>query len=129
MIDKELIAMSNCKEIQDRWEPKVGDRVWSKLHECYATVIEIEGNGVMHLRADDGSPIWRVIKDEVLYIPRIEDVLEWLTCYEFSINVDRSSRWGIIHAESDWYEYPIKALLEAYMYLEHNKTWNGEAWS
>jgi hypothetical protein len=129
MMDKELIAMCDTPEIQDRWEPKVGDRVWSKLHECYATIVELEGNGIMHLRADDGSMIWRVMKDEVIYIPRIEDVLEWLKGYEIAVDICPDGMWEVTHVHDAFINLiPVKPLLRLYMKSEHNKTWNGEAW-
>jgi len=72
-MDNELIKMCDCPEIRDKWEPKVGDRVWVKRHFLDMAITEIEGDNIIHVRTfTKGMPYWRNTRDELLYIPRIE---------------------------------------------------------
>jgi hypothetical protein len=118
MIDRELIKMCDVPEIQDRWEPKVGDRVWSKDRDELDISKIDEDTGQIKFYGDN------------VHIPRIEEVLGWLEAYKYSIDVvGESDLWEIFHVNSVWSDTPIKSLLKAYMHLEHSKTWNGEVWA
>jgi hypothetical protein len=134
MMDKELIAMCDVPEIQDRWEPKVGDSFYAGLPvDKMKTVVHIETNShnVHFLKANEHKHAF--YHDRVIYIPRIEDVLEWLVSYHF-ISLHQGSddwkceRWGMDRMPCEVADSPVKALIKAYMHLEHNKTWNGEEW-
>lgn len=120
MIDKELIAMCNCPEIQDRWEPKVGDRYMVHL------------NGSIHvidyhtMKQVEGEDFYRGLRT---YIPRIEDVLEWLSGMVISLHGNGLSYVVTRDSMCEVADTPIKAILKAYMNLEHEKAWNGEAWA
>ena len=119
-MDKILIAMCDCPEIQDRWKPKVGDRIWLNSKE-----VVIESVDMRHVEQ------W--LPENFVYIPRIEDVLDWLVPKHFKNYSQAHSR---IHgtyyiydmAIKGWLDMAIKGWLDMAMLLEHNKTWNGEAW-
>jgi hypothetical protein len=125
---EELIRMSDVPEIQDRWKPKVGDRVYIKRHEVYGHIVQIEGNDIIHVTSDDGQTYWRNTRDELIYIPRIEDVLEWLSGWSINLN-GNGLQYIVVRRPGVWTaNNPLTPLIKAYMHLEHNKTWNGEGW-
>jgi len=128
-MDKELIAMCDTPEIQEKWKPKVGDNFYygGNMYPKKGHIVE----QLIPLNEDIGvSPIgetgyWELgLTDDLVFLPRIEDVLEWLDGQEFPIKMMHEGLWQI----HDIQDRPIKAILKAYMYLRHNKTWNGEAW-
>jgi len=124
-MDKELIAMCDCEEIQGRWEPKVGDRVLAESEqewtEAIITDVRIRTVGLAYL---NNFHLW-VQTECCIYIPRIEDVLEWLISEHhktwrsvFDVVAEFRGKWNSA----------IKALLAHFMRLEYNKSWSGEAW-
>jgi hypothetical protein len=122
MLDKELIAMCDTPEIQDRWEPKVGDRVasFTRINEEIDKDTYKRGRKYLDT-VIISSPSQIEYRDLCVYIPRIEDVLEWIqNLSEEKFNRSRNN--------IDWRWLNVKEALKAYMHLEHNKTWNGEAW-
>jgi hypothetical protein len=130
-MDNEYIKMCDVPEIQDRWEPKVGDRVVKRgLWEHDYRVIKVAKDGVWVDFGINGGFIPFVT---AIYIPSIEDVLEWLTGYHF-ISLHQGSgdwqceRWGYDRMSCKAADTPLKALLKAYMHLEHGKEWTGETW-
>jgi len=127
-MDNELIKMSDCPEIRDRWEPKVGDRVWVKRHFLDMAITEIEGDNIIHVRTfTKGMPYWRNTRDELLYIPRIENMLEWLVPKHYSDWTQVFSK--ITHSSLyNPFDMPVKGAMALLMHLEHNKTWDGEVW-
>jgi hypothetical protein len=108
-IDRELIQMCDVSEIQDRWELKRGDQYVYRLSGKSNIIVKKERSLMIRER-----------KHKFVYIPRIEDVLEWLVPYKE--HVDMKDNW--VH----WLDITIKAALDLFMHLEHNKTWNGERW-
>jgi hypothetical protein len=127
-MDNELIRMCDVPEIQDRWEPKLFDTVAHKKRRYKAHVSYI-CLPRMDITDKHGKHHSCLLADgNIIYIPRIEDVLEWLG--------ERIEKLCRVHNEN-WHTTPfieradtaIKALLKAYMHLEHNKTWDGEAWA
>jgi hypothetical protein len=150
MIDKELIAMCDTPEIQGPWKPKVGDRVAYTLEsqEHMGIVTEIGHQFPMLTVAieDAKSPfgMYRGFIEYYRKIPRIEEVLGLLGDEQISLNNPEMWDGRNWCAERAAYGTPngetviarvthesntaIKALLKAYMHLEHNKTWDGEKW-
>jgi hypothetical protein len=121
MIDKELIAMCDTPEIQDRWERREAD-TWFVQHEDG----RLEGPfHVTHFQLWPTETTFRHI-----YIPCIEDVLRWLKPGDIvAIYPELNGHWLINDNSGKGYiGKPIKALLKAYMHLEHNKNWTGEKW-
>jgi hypothetical protein len=120
-IDRETIQMCDVPEIQDRWEPKVGDRVWNMQGQWDGVVIEITSGAIEVLTGT--CQIW--LYDKPIYIPRIEDVLEWLVPKHFG-------GWDSAHERVTemYYSYnmAIKGWLAMAMHLEHSKAWSGERW-
>lgn len=157
---KELIMMYNTPEIQSKMTMKFGtcfatkstssnvehflekypDR-WLKVDDCLYFLSWITGN-------NNGTK-WPVlaVAGEIIFIPRIEDVLEWvgdkahclvrLSDAEIDMEEikEKRVRWLLNGYDDCGHAYdisyadsPIKALLKAYMHLSHNKTWNGEEW-
>jgi hypothetical protein len=144
-MDKELISMCDCEEVQKMWKPKDGDQcVLSSEPELVGIEIaDIWMHG--HFRDD-----WEGITDDeqmelgrqsykkdYLFIPRIEDVLEWLG-NRFTHLMMSGGHWVV----SGWNQYnkqdeephvhertPIKALLALLMHIKHNKTWDGNQWN
>lgn len=121
-MDKELIAMCDCPEIQDKWEPKVGDMYLVHLNGSIHPITYDQLDKVKTVEFYRGCRT---------FIPRIEDVLkwlgdrlkllEWLPTIQYFQVID-------IHGYDFTAYTTIEALLKAYMHLEHNKTWNGEIW-
>lgn len=130
-MDNELIvlmAMCNTPEIQAKWEPKKGDQfiaeyaLWTVGDATFRYTgkdNEVPVKEKYPVPAQACPEGWGC-KEEMIFIPRIEDVLEWLREHALSPK--------ILAREMITLEQPIKALLKAYMILEHNKTWNGEVW-
>jgi hypothetical protein len=129
-MDKELIKMCDCPEIQGMWEPKVGDVYF---YTPTKTILPVDMQFIRTCN-ELGMPS----SDMRLYIPRIEDVLGWLGDRVSSLH-NHISNWTVAHQYfngldrcldlcGDEGDTLLKALLKAFMHLEHNKTWNGEAW-
>ena len=131
-IDKELVAMCDTPEIQDRWEPKVGDRV--NCHYGVGLVSRIDAESY---KLDNNKfPIsaWYYRREDYnhVYIPRIEDVLEWLVPkywegWNHAMNAMLEYRFTDDAPARIWYNH-LKSWIAFFMHLEHNKSWNGEAW-
>jgi hypothetical protein len=131
MIDKKLIAMCDCPEIQGMWEPKVGDAIVFKYGtgDYPGNVIKpfkrrpfdqrIEGyfDKLPHQTENTNAG---VMTSRLIYIPRIDDVLEWLVPYKE--HVDMKDNW--VH----WLDIAVELALDLFMHLEHSKTWDGETW-
>lgn len=139
-MDEELILMCNCPEIRDRWDAEMGQTFIQTISGTAMTSISIDREGeVVHLKAGDGDvdSFWAWIhhpSDDFVYIPRLQDVLEWmgdrLDSIEQYRNMDQQ-QWEVTlfdEGNSFYSNVLIEALLKAYMHLEHNKAWNGEAW-
>jgi hypothetical protein len=125
---KELIAMCDHPKIQDRWEEKRGDVCTDHEYKTKLIVTDLYESERIDVISWDGDKD-NCHPSNLIYIPSIEDVLEWLEAYEYSIDVvGESDLWEIFHVDSVWSDTPIKALLKAYMHLEHNKTWDGDKW-
>jgi len=127
---KELIRMCDCEEIQGRWEIKAVDRVWLLQHNKFAHIVEIDGNLVIHDADVLKRRTWKGMKNETLYIPRIEDVLEWAEVVHMDFIGE--NKWAVgpkYHSGPAHYATtPLKGLLMNFMHLEHGKSWSGEAW-
>lgn len=122
-MDSELIKMCDCPEIQDGWEPKVGDRyVYSRT-------------GLLCMISDmapfkECYPV-NPFGGKFIFIPRIEDVLERL------VPKYHESQLGAMIAMAEFNvafvrmknfdDKFIKSALNYFMHLSHNKTWYGEA--
>jgi hypothetical protein len=141
-MDRKLILMCDVPEIQNRWEPKVGDRVahMPEPEQHIGIITEITTQFPMLTVAIEGlkSPfeMYRGFTENYRYIPRIEDVLEWLAQYDLEMKTERWD-WSCLFQVEDGEKVHdiretdkslIRTLLKAYMHLEHNKTWNGEGW-
>jgi len=151
-MDKELIAMYDCPEIQKLLHGQVGrvvrfrtfkgiiiptgqKRDMSHLAACLPETLAVR----THCTLEQDLTIIEVglepYTDRGIIEPRIEDVLEWL---ENKINtiriINRKTRQiglcqgGCIFHKSTGEHDTLKALLKAYMHLSHNKSWNEEAW-
>jgi hypothetical protein len=130
MIDKKLIAMADTPEIQERWEPKLGDRVWINTFEILATVVTIDIKEPEVIRVVSLERVMLVLPVDCVYIPRIEEVLELLVPKHYK-------SWGKVRWNVRWWDSSIgwtyfntmlKGALDTYMHLEHNKNWTGEKW-
>jgi hypothetical protein len=135
-MDNELIKMCDTPEIQDkkRWLEN-GDIICSatqtmrnkksdrnvRIVQFHDKEQDLVTSRNMNRSMDSKH------RGMVLYIPRIEDVLEWLKSWTMPITIIAGSgNWKISHAIPN---QPLKALLINYMHLEHNKTWDGETWA
>jgi hypothetical protein len=136
IMDKELIAMCDTPEIQDRWEPKVGDRVYIKSRHVHGHIVEIKCDNVIHVMSDDGVCYLRNTQGELIYIPSIDDVLERLAEHDITL---KTVKWdwvclfivdysGIKSSLQVIDKSMIRVLVRVDMHLSHNKTWNREAW-
>ncbi|MCK5235487.1 MAG: hypothetical protein KAR06_00765, partial [Deltaproteobacteria bacterium] len=75
-MDKELIKMCDCPEIQDRWEPKDGDRFYNthfKGHWMLPDREACEGGDECECCNWEEHEVKE--SKYIIYIPRIEDVL------------------------------------------------------
>jgi hypothetical protein len=126
MIDNELIKMCDTPEIQDRWEPKVGDGIYKKLdmHDRVLIVVNINEDQMMlsdmTTNMGIGSGISYHCSPHIdasfyIYIPRIEDVVLWLD--------ENGEIYSLTQSCVN-----LKWFIKLYMELLYNKTWNGEAW-
>ena len=115
-MDTELIKMCDVPEIQDRWEPKRGDQMWTKWGEDILIIT------VLPINPDYDRKMY-------IYIPRIEDVIAMvITSKMWFLKLDHIRE---LIAINSWYDdkEPVMAFIRAYMHLEHGKTWNGEEWA
>lgn len=124
MMDTELIKMCDCPEIQDRWKPKQGDKIILPSKGEYGDDVIITASlGDSIVIVNCGVP-YEI--SQVIHIPRIEDVLEWLLekgYFDSWYEAGESVACGYYS-----YDMAIKGWLAMAMHLEHSKTWNGEAW-
>ena len=115
-MDNELINMCGCPEIQDRWEPKYGDMYWSDKRQKRDFCIVMDDYTVNRIT---------LRRYNYRYIPRIEDVLEWLGRDNFHKITEDIEREQIkFNSAQDF----LILMIKFFMYFEHNKTWNGEVW-
>jgi len=144
-MDKELILMCDTPEIQDRWEPKEGDQIlFQKEPELADMILDLFLHSMGHEETEDMRDDEKIewakehVKFCYIYIPRIEDVLECIGDQFDEIGqgglgwyaeVNCTPELNPVKSHISRATTPIKALLKAYMHLEHNKTWNGEAWA
>jgi hypothetical protein len=129
--DKELIRMCDCEEVQSRFKPKVGDKIYTANDGEIHTVIKVLSGMRVALEVSFNA-IYQA-KNHT-FIPRIEDVLEWLgdrfvqlrRINQLTRQVGHSG--GCTFHKSTGVYDDLKTLLKAFMHLEHNKTWDGEQW-
>lgn len=121
---KELIAMCDTPEIQDKWERKYGDMFARMRDDKLETVL------YSHSTQDfSGSVKYNVPKS--IFIPRIEDALDWLACFIPWMDSSHPDGWEAAAgpvAQKHTAGMLIKALLKVYMELEHDKFWDGSVW-
>ena len=122
MTDNELIKMCDCLEIQGRWEPKFGDICMYRKDK--ANVIGYT-DGILSIRREHTGDYLRT--DKAIFIPRIEDVLEWVEGQFDMLRRIGPKVWDchLRHPVYKTSDTPIKALLKAYMHIEHGKEWDG----
>ena len=133
-MNKELVKMCDCPEIQGDWKPKIGDSIYLKKHFEMTTVI------------DDKK---FTVHPTHIYIPRIEDELELLgdkihaivrhtdaELADMDKDDEECKRWLVDCYDSEGIagnayasDTLPEALIKAHMHLEHNKEWDGEAWA
>lgn len=148
--DKELIAMCDIPEIQEKWEPEIGGMAWHKMADVELVCTHYMGFNFVDKKHGLPYSVGETSADELItFIPRIEDVLELLgdrihvivsksneELAELDENDEEYGRWLI-----DCYDYKgiagdtfaantfLQVLLKAYMYIEQDKKWNGTAWT
>ena len=146
-MDKKLIAMCSCREVQSMWEPKMGDICVSSIDSCGTSRFKSQfkewPKNAQVVRAIKGDYIrtcyaigsgQKSYKREFFFIPRIEDVLEWLgdKFSGLTKNDSTGNYVGIYYtktgSDAQDSDIPIKALLKAFMHLEYSKTWDGKQW-
>ncbi|MCK5017216.1 MAG: hypothetical protein KAS32_09095 [Candidatus Peribacteraceae bacterium] len=140
-MDKELIAMCDCSEIQYRWKPEVRDVV-----KCSHGIGVVSRTDTSSYKIDANKfPIsaWYLNEESYgnIFIPRIENVLGWLEVHEERIGspiafITRTLAGGYgidIEVDTDFKyrrlctgDILIKALLKAFMYLEYGKEWDDD---
>lgn len=142
MMDKELIAMCNCEDIQEKCEPIMGGLFYTAavLH----VIADIHNSGKFTLVSRPKLGEWLLYRTEGIFIPRIEDVLEWLGDLISGVSRElnghnvygwivsgwhKDKRTGHQAHNCHWADTSIKALLKAFMHLEHGKTWDGAQWA
>lgn len=138
--------MVDCPEIQEKWEPKEGDRFLIKSGyftnraepgngESWYDKGEIvtAGDGVVpyndyphgQTRADGSK--YSFDNGEYIWLPRQEDIQEMLKVEYFalpSIAITMNENADYWYRFDKWDEFWIAY----YMNCVHNKTWDGENW-
>jgi hypothetical protein len=121
--DKELIRMCDCEEVQSRFKPKVGDRFYDLKNQeihYFGDVTGLYGDepckGEYVQMATAKPSGWARTGIPTIFIPRIEDMKEWLDSN------------GEIAEELRLENITIKFFLSLFMELIHNKIWDGEQW-
>lgn len=120
----ETIAMCDCPEIQGNWQPKVGDRVWTKEEHCEGVPCQWEIDCVMTVFHEPMRINLVMLKhgpfpiEQFVYIPSIEDMI--LRIKDERPNIVQ------LYVPVD----PVEALMNLLKtYMEsHNKRWNGKEW-
>jgi hypothetical protein len=141
-MDKELVTMMDAPEIQGKWKPKPGDRYistigttgtrafWKQLSgKMIRVIIGLSGENIRGSYLN--GPTDTRNKYDAFWIPRIEDILEMLGGRFDMLRQNIPQSWDC-HLKTGTYTYvattPIKALLKAYMHIEHGKQWTPEGW-
>ena len=104
MMDKEYIRMCDTPEVQERWEPKMGDWILRKFtvfgepldSELWLDDKQKEDLVVLHYHSTEASQFWgaadkdgkqrtvsfddsnSMVKATHVFLPRIEDLIEWI---------------------------------------------------
>lgn len=137
-MDSELImlmAMCNTQEIQDKWEPKKGDKFIAEyaLWTIGDATFRYTGKHD-EVPVKDKYPVPTQVcpegwgcKEGMIFIPSIEDLLEWLGDSINSIK-QYKGRWIVMTHLGYIADTLIEALLRAYMHPNHSKQWDGNAW-
>jgi hypothetical protein len=108
-MDKELIAMCDCPEIQGKRQLYFGDKIYCPTYKSHGIYM---GDGSAEL--ENGHA---VDQETLIFIPRIEDVKSWFTEEQLYAGIS-----------IDMKNLTIKHMIHFYMYLEHGKTWDSEQW-
>lgn len=125
---EQYVAMCDCPEIQELWEPKEGDRI---LHnsgpegrtEQYLTkelAARIDGfHGLWLPRQEDWENIL-FTKHYAPAFPIVEHVVRAAIIQMYREFVDYMEAWEI--------EQPCEAWARLFMNIAHKKQWAGEKW-
>lgn len=139
MPDQELIQMVDIPEFQDDWGPKIGDRYTLDLYPELLLIADPEQFKAM---------VKAYNHNKRTHIPSIEDMLdklggkvssffrqsdEELACEQCE-DIE-TLRWGVcvfdstgITENGGYASTLIKALIKAYMHIEHGKSWKDGEW-
>jgi len=143
MIDQ-FKLMANCPEIQDGWEPKVGDRTdKGVIVKISRTDYSIKHEGAYHFYITPYSEDWHshtvqsFFINRVVWLPTIEQLMGMIPdrC-EFELGRDvlkKSTRKAFFVVIDDGFPIfagasPQEVLVQAVMHELYNKKWNGERW-
>lgn len=127
-MDEELIKICDCVEVQGKRQLNFGDKIYCPTYKSHGVYM---GDGSAELETGHA-----VDQEILILIPRIEDVFEWLGDKVIQIHQMSSiNTWKAYCSPTGLaqditrggYEAntPIKALLKAFIHLEHDKESDG----
>lgn len=140
------IKMVDCPQIQNGWEPKVGDWHYDKGGGFYDYGPDapikwyVSNEGISVVSHDNLSHFIRghVERDRLIYLPRLDQLIEMLpkvnsgggTCYRLIICIDLArlsygTSFKELHFRGDT---PEQAVLQGVMHELHSLKWDGEKW-
>lgn len=127
MLKDNYTKMCNCPEIQDGWEPKVGD--WT---DCGIISEYMNADSIIVYNQRSGHfPEFGL--DELKWLPTIEQLMEmvWVKLGTYCSNKMNSLTWGVwdfYNTTTDDADSGQELWLRYFMHELHNKSWNGERW-
>jgi len=132
---EQYIKMCDCEEVQGPWKPGRGDWMYKHVdhlpkddprfyHFDYGTHPILEDGEIC------AAHHVRMYKDTSVFLPRQDQIQEWLGPIELHELLDicsepRGIMWKALHEYAESFE---QLWLAFYMYEKHGKVWNGEKW-
>lgn len=124
MMKKDFLKQCDCPEIQNLWGQKLGDVYHCPAMSAIAMLTDKETFELSLSLVGMNGRVW---------LPRIEDVLGWLGDRFYTLELmDSIGTWRVQFWQGEnprsLHGAPagatsIEALLNAFMYLRHGKTW------
>lgn len=139
----QYIKMCDCPQIQDGWEPKVGDFVYGNRGIYIVRCNYIQGHlvcRVHHNMAYDGiyKAEYNCAIDNLIWLPRLDQLIEMLPKnqgYHILYIADDAVGNKMWHFSSIgdevneiWETTHEQAVIQGVMYNLHGLKWNGEKW-
>jgi len=132
-MDKYPLMCSKLTQLQEEWEPKVGDKVNSTHYGDKGIILRVYNDSCLTILLEDGLEYFDDIKN-LIYKPSFEDLIEMLgkiswRLKKVEVDVNRYSyeawTWKM-PKDGLWAGSPQKALLKLVAFEKWGLTWDDE---